>query len=494
MPATASMRAFFPPTSVKLPHRLVHKPDRRGRIRLSGVAADIVPIKLELTDGDLYTLWAPRWRDADDEWEAFLGKDDDLYAFESVSDLVAFVRTDTDNDLADHPSWQTLTAVSAHQLDPDEDSRFDLIGVPDLLAEAPTEESVEAVRSALSIAASIGSVCELPAVTKFFNGNPNLGTVSAGLEYFTGKAGAKRWHEIGEIIAKGWDNVIDAIDAIITTPEVDRNVAEQAESELLAAEENELDEPGDDVDEELAEAEAEEASEKATEKASQKTSEKATREDRKDEADEEPDIDSTADDVDEQAIAHNDSLVLGSDEDFWLKVGIDPVRMMTSSGTFYTLRCYLDEEPIFLGRNGRVSVFGSERSLARYLADEHDHDLSDLATYDDIRTAATDGSLRVDVTDDNVYVLSGLADDIADGPDAVDREQLELAVELLRDVGEYAEDDTVGELLDTSKALGKLVAHVLDPDSVSKPGPPYATAVDQWEQLESFLESRLRRE
>ena len=113
-------------------------------------------------------------------------------------------------------------------------------------------------------------------------------------------------------------------------------------------------------------------------------------------------------------------MVLGSDEDFWVQVGIDPIRIMTSSGTFYTLRCYLDDRPIFLGRNGRISVFSSERALARYLADEHDHDLADLSTYDDIRTAATDGSLAVEVTDDNIYVLSGLADDIADGPDAVD--------------------------------------------------------------------------
>ena len=43
------------------------------------MAADIVPVRLGLTKGDLYTLWAPSWRDADDEWQAFLGKDDDLY-------------------------------------------------------------------------------------------------------------------------------------------------------------------------------------------------------------------------------------------------------------------------------------------------------------------------------------------------------------------------------------------------------------------------------
>ncbi|MGZ6780437.1 MAG: primosomal protein, partial [Mycobacterium sp.] len=191
---------------------------------------------------------------------------------------------------------------------------------------------------------------------------------------------------------------------------------------------------------------------------------------------------------------HATGLVLGADEDFWLKVGIDPIQMITRAGTYYTLRCYLDDAPVFLGRNGRVSVFGSERSLARYLADEHDHDLSDLATYEDIKTAATDGSLRVDVTDENVYVTSGLADDLADGPDSVDREQLELAVELLRDVGEYAEDDIVDETLDADMPLGRLVAHVLDPETVRKPSGPYADAVEQWESLETFLESRLRQE
>ena len=112
--------------------------------------------------------------------------------------------------------------------------------------------------------------------------------------------------------------------------------------------------------------------------------------------------------------------------------------------------------------------------MARYLADEHEHDLSELATYDDIRTAATDGSLDVEVTEENVYVLSGLADDLADGPDAVDRDQLELAVELLRDVGEYSEDDIVEEALDADQPLGRLIAHVLDPETVRPPSPPYA--------------------
>ena len=425
------------------------------------MAADIVPIRLGLTKGDLYTLWAPRWRDAGDEWEALLGKDDDLYGFESVADLVAFVRTNTDNDLTDHPAWQSLTEANAHRFDPPEERQYDLIGVEDLLADKPTEESVATLHRTLVIVSSIGSVCELPSVTKFFNGNPVLGSLGNGMADFSGRSGRKRWSEIGAVIGRSWDNVVDAIDEVITIPDTDKAAADKAAAEL--------EEPAPEPDEivETVDSEAEDT------------------------------VDDDAGETTESEAAIADQaggLVLGADEDFWLKVGIDPIQMITRAGTYYTLRCYLDDAPVFLGRNGRVSVFGSERALARYLADEHDHDLSDLATYEDIKTAATDGSLRVDVSDENVYVTSGLADDLADGPDSVDRDQLELAVELLRDVGEYAEDDIVDETLDADMPLGRLVAHVLDPKTVSKPSGPYADAVEQWESLETFLESRLRQE
>jgi hypothetical protein len=425
------------------------------------MAADIVPIRLGLTKGDLYTLWAPRWRDAGDEWEAFLGKDEDLYAFESVADLVAFVRTNTDNDLSDHPAWEDLTEANAHRFDPAEDRQYDLIGVQELVTEKPSDETVTKLHRTLAMVSAVGSVCELPAVTKFFNGNPVLASLGGGIETFGGRSGRKRWAEIEAVIGRGWDNVVDALDEIVSTPDVDDAASKKAEAEL-----------------------AEPAPEPEVEE----------------EADQEADSDAVIDDVvdtDEEAeelATAAEQKVLGGDEDFWHRVGIDPVRVMTSAGTYFTLRCYLDDAPIFLGRNGRVSVFGSGGALARYLADEHDHDLSDLATYDDIRTAATDGSLRVDVSEDNVYVLTGLADDLADGPDTVDRDQLELAVELLRDVGEYAEDTTVDEILDADQPLGRLVAHVLDPETVLRPSPPYAKAVEQWEALETFLESRLRPE
>ena len=422
------------------------------------MAAELVPVRLGITAGDLYTLWAPRWRDSGDEWEAFLGKDEDLFAFESVADLAAFVRTDSDNDLTDHPGWARLKTANAHTLEPTEKRRADLIAVEELLAEKPTEESIAQLANTLAVVSSIGTVCELPAVTRFFNGNPSLGLVAGGMEQFAGRAGQKRWNGIAEIVARSWDDVVAAIDEVVTTPEVDERAAK------LAAEE--LEEPYEPDDEDVS--------------------------DDLDEADED-EADESGDDEDVVA-APAGPVVLGGDADFWEQVGIDPVRIMASSGTLYTLRCYFDDRPIFLGRNGRISVFSSERALARYLADGHDHDLSDLSTYDDIRTAATDGSLRVEVTEDNIYVLTGLADDIADGPDAVDRDQLELAVEFIRDVGDYSEDETVDRLLSGDRPLGKLVEHVLDPDSAGRPGKPYTAAAKEWEELERFVESRLRPE
>jgi hypothetical protein len=459
------------------------------------MAADLVPIRLSLSDGDRFTIWAPRWRDSGDEWEAFLGKDDDLYVFESIADLVAFVRTNTDNDLTDHPAWEDLTSAHAHTFEPADDKKFDLVAVEELVAEKPSKESVPELAGALAIVSSIGSVCELPAVSKFFNGNPSLGTVSGGVEAFSGRAGQKRWNAIAEIIGRSWEGVLGAIDEIGNTPDVDEDESAKAAEEL----EEELEEP-EAPEEEAAEAdEAEDSDEEAAEEADEAPEDAAEDEDSEDEEEpeEEPqdeDEEPEAEEDEEEDRAVGDTVVLGSDEDFWAQVGIDPIRIMTGAGTFFTLRCYLDDSPIFLGRNGRISVFTSERAMARYLADEHDHDLSDLSTYDDIRTAATDGSLNIDITEDNIYVLSGLGDDFADGPDAVDREQLELAVELLRDIGDYSEESTVDKALVPAKPLGKLVAYVLEPESASKPGASTSAAVREWEKLEQFVESRLRRE
>ncbi|MBF6337471.1 primosomal protein [Nocardia abscessus] len=414
-------------------------------------SGDIVPIELGLTDGDLVTLWAPRWRDGDDEWEAFLGHEDALYGFESVAELAAFIRTNTDNDLIDHPAWKVVAGLSAVELEPEENFSFDLVAVPELAAGDPDVDTVAELEDTLGMVRNIGEVCELETVTKFFGSHPVLGALPGGVNAFVGRDGEELWDQIGAAIAKGWDDVLDAIDSVVQTPEVDAKAVAVAEAELLAAEENVVD--ADDA------ADSDE-----------------------DEEFEPVDLEAEDDEEDDE----------DEDESFWHEVGIDPVKIITSEGSVFTLRCYLDDEPIFLGTKGAITVFSSERALARYLADDHEHDLARVSTFADVQTAAVDGSLEVEVTDENVYVLPGLAEDLAEGPEAVDIEQLDLAVELFTDAADYADDDTVEQALAQSTPLGWYVSYLLNPDPTRlAPNPPFTAEAQAWRELERNLESRL---
>ncbi|KAF0968790.1 MULTISPECIES: hypothetical protein [Gordonia] len=420
------------------------------------MAGDIVPIELGLTDGNSFTLWAPRWREGDDEWEAFLGLDEDLYVLPGVAELAAFIRTNDDNDLVEHPAWPTIVGVQADELVPDERHTYDLVGVPELAAEDPTPEVIAELEDALEIVRILGEVCELTAITKFFNGNPILGAVTTGTRNFEGREGLDLWVRIGRLIAKHWDDVLDAIDEVITTPKVDAKAVETAEAELeAAASAEDEDEPEDDDDIEIVESADDEAED----------------EDDEDEEDEDDDYD---------------------DDDFWASVGIDPIKIVTRGNEYLTLRCYLGDDPVFLGAKGKIFVFTSARALSRFLADDNSHDLSDLSTFEDIRTEATNGSLEFDVIDDNVYVLPGLAEDIADGPRRMDRDQLDLAVELFSDAADYAGDDTVNEALGSSTPLGWFVDYTVNPDPKRMaPSGPFDNEAEAWRALEHDFENRL---
>ena len=68
----------------------------------------IVPIELELTSGTFYTLWAPSWREGGSEWQALLGRGDDIYLFSSAAKLLAFLQSDAPHDFTQHPSWRNF--------------------------------------------------------------------------------------------------------------------------------------------------------------------------------------------------------------------------------------------------------------------------------------------------------------------------------------------------------------------------------------------------
>ncbi|EFV91938.1 hypothetical protein G6030_14270 [Dietzia sp. E1] len=400
---------------------------------LTSMAKDIVPIELGLPEGDVTTLWAPSWREDNDDWEAFLGLGDDLYAFDSTAELLALVRSGAEHDLQDHPSWEQFAQSDVLDFRAADENCYDLVGVLELLGENPTESSVDEIDQSFAIARSIGEVCELDTVTKFFNGNPVLASVTHGMDEFYGRDGLKLWKSIRKTVAKGWDDVLDAIQDVMTTPELDRGEVERARYDLETAEAA-LPEP-------------------------------------------EPEPEPAPTGYPEGSL--------------WESVGIDPIKIVFSDQEYLSLRCYLGDRPVFLGDGDQAYVFTSPRGLARFLADNDDATLSRVATYERVKLAAVDGSLDVHVTDDNAYVLAGLDRDIEVGPDMVDPDQLGLAVELVTDLANYVGDaELEASVTGRGSALRRFVHYVLNPDDAKllEPTAPFDDEATEWRDLVDDVE------
>jgi hypothetical protein len=419
------------------------------------LASDIVPIELGLGKGDLITLWAPRWVEDGEEWEAFLGNACDLYVFPGAAALAAFVRTEADHDLSDHPAWSVVPGLAASELTPDDAHSYDLVGVPELLADEPDSWTVRELDEIVAVVRSIAEVCELDGVAEVLAASRGFGELPRGTLPFTGKDGRRLWHDLSTVVAQRWGEVLDAIDAIVAVPEVNPSAVATAEEELAA------------FQAELDSGEADEDSEDPQ------------------------DSEGSGDTEDPGRSVDDESEPPG----FWAAVGIDPVKIVTGGVAHYTLRCYLDDEPLFLGRDGRIDVFGSGDELASHLAGGAvSGPIAEVATWDDVTGKAAGGALDVEVDEDNTYLLDGLAEEIEEGPEAIEATRLDLAVELLTDAADWAGDDEAKHALEPSASLGWLVSYVLRPDaSRLAPAEPYSAEAETWRSLVEDFEGRLER-
>ena len=402
------------------------------------MASDIVPIQLSLTEGDLVTLWAPKWREDGEEWEAFLGDDDSLFAFPEVTQLAAFVRTEDEHDLVDHPAWSVVPDLTVAELTPDETRQYDIVGVPELVAEDADTWTIGELAEITDMVRSIAEVCELDVVTEVLDSAPAFGLLRQGTLPFVGREGARLWTQLVEVVAARWDDVIDALDDMVDTPGVDAAALAAAEKEVALAEAAATDAPA--------------------------------------------------------------TVAAGDDENhdvpagFWEEVGIDPIRITTRDGEYVTLRCYLDDAPVFLGTDGTIEVFSSERALARWIGEDgaEGHDLTTASTWPEVVEKAGVGELEVEVDALNAYTLTGLDGDLAAGTAAVDGAQLELATELLLDVGEWAGDDEPQEALADSQSLGWLVSFIIKPDPTRlAPSSPFDAESARFGALVADLQARL---
>lgn len=395
------------------------------------MTAEIIPIQLGLTSGNVFTLWAPRWHEDGEEWEAFLGHGDDLYVFPSPAHLAAFIRTSTEHDLLDHPEWDTAAKLLVDELVPDDDHRFDIVGVPELVAEAPDIWTLAELTDTVAILHSLAEVCDLSEVEEVLDSAPGFSVLAAGEQAFTGRQGERLWNSIGTAVVEGWDKVVDALDGVVATPEVDEQALAAAQEEAEATG-SVVEEPEDEIElTELAEGERD------------------------------PEL------------------------AFWDEIGIDCVEITIGGRTGTTLRCYLDDEPVFLSKMGRIEIFSNDEDLENYLTDASaEHKLASLEVWPEIREAIDSGNAVVVAGPENTYLLDGLADALAEGPKAVDRKQLELAVELLTDAATARKDTETVDALGTASPLGNLVRAVIKPDPARLPPlPPFDDEVATWVTL-----------
>lgn len=398
----------------------------------------ILPIKLALTEGDYYTLWAPRWKEHGAEWQAFLGKGEHVFFFDSPAQLLAYLMHNATHDLSSHPKWQSFNSGTAERVVPAERNFYDIIGAPGMLAERPSHENVSGVARAFAAARGLADVSGLAEAGSFFTSYSVLGNVERGSEHFAGETGSAEWSAIGRTVLKRWDAVVDQLDGIVHTPEVPEADVQDAQAEI----------------------------ERATEAAA------AERKRREAEA------------------AEAAAAVDPYDESLWGIAGIDPIKIAIDGRVLYTLRTYVNNAPVFLGKFGEIRTFSNPKSLLRWLVEHDDHDLTKVSTWSEVMDAVNGGTAEVTVHPDNVYTFTGLVSDIAKGPKEVDTSQMRQAYELLADAADWADDDSLNSLLLANPGLQDYISYMLGAHSSYIPSAPYTDEAEGWKQLEESLTRR----
>lgn len=403
----------------------------------------ILPVKMSLTAGDFYTLWAPSWKENGAQWQAFLGDDQSVLVFNSPEELLAYLDTHAVHDLSDHPQWAEFQAQGDDRVVPGEKQYYDIIGAPEFLAGRASHENVSALSRVFQISRSLADVGSVEAAQIFFASHSILGNVARGSDHYAGENGLDEWSGVGRVILANWENVVHSLDGavrVVERDELDDAAVADAEASIAAAEDERT---------RAAEAEREEAA---------------------------------------AAAAAQDPY----DASAWAQAGIDPVKISIQGKSVYTLRTYLNSAPVFLGKYGEIYTFPSAKHLSRWILENDDHDLAGVSTWPDLMNAANAGELEVEVHPDNAYSFNGLAADINKGVDAVDTKQMAKAYELLADAADWADDDSLNSLLLANPRMQDYLAYMLGSTEAAGyvPTAPFTDKAETWTEMEDQLVKR----
>lgn len=403
----------------------------------------ILPVKMSLTAGDFYTLWAPSWKENGAQWQAFLGDNQSVLVFNSPEELLAYLDTHAAHDLSDHPQWAEFQAQGDDRVVPSEKQYYDIIGAPAYLADRPSHDNVSRLARVFQISRSLADVASAEHAQIFFASHSILGNVARGADHYAGENGLSEWSGVGRVVLANWEEVVHSLDdavRVVDTQELDADRLAAAGTAIAAAQESRA----------------------------------AADEQRR---------------ADEEARAAAEDPY---DSSVWGRAGIDPVKVSIQGQSVYTLRTYLAGSPVFLGKYGEIMTFPSTKHLGRWILENDDHDLASVSTWTDLINAANAGELKVEVHPDNSYSFNGIAADIAKGPDAVDTKQMAKAYELLADAADWAGDDSLNSLLLANPRMQDYLAYMLGSTEAAGyvPSAPFTDKAEAWTTMEDQLIKR----
>jgi hypothetical protein len=466
----------------------------------------IVPIALTLDDRTGYTLWAPPWEEDGEEWQAFLGSttdgDDDedpvarVHLFPSPAALAAFCRVNTDHDLADHPVWPVVATLGAADLTPDEDHRYDLDGVYDLVAENPDRWAVDELAAMFDIVGRLAECCDtgtdddeddddddeeadFEAVADLV-GRPEVAALRLGIDAFVGRIGEEAWVGLGTAVDELWEDVLEELDEHLDWTGAGTVAVEDYPSAALEAEARaDLGDADDDEDDDIELVEAEDAAPGAGTGASARAAVAGAA------ATSAPEGAATAG---TRTIRGGSRLTaspaaVAAAAEFWESVGILPVELVVPAGSGVTLRCYVEDRARFLGRNGEVFLFPDPAQLARFCAGDEDHDLTEIASWAEVAHTDTP-PLPADQDRYDLTELAEVLGEVADGAGGlVEHRALLQPVEGARDVAEYAGLTRVEELLGATTPLGRAVARSEAEPTATLPAEDAVVLAGAWDEV-----------
>src|SRR6266567_3106077 len=98
-------------------------------------------------------------------------------------------------------------------------------------------------------------------------------------------------------------------------------------------------------------------------------------------------------------------------ESVWDRVGAEPIELVLADATYLTIRAEVDDEVLFLGEEGNISVFTEPADLARYCRTADQHELTRLERWEELEDADDDA---FEVSPDASYDLTAPSTRAAD--------------------------------------------------------------------------------